>query len=292
LVGGDDAGSDDRERQGSLFDESGWLRPGEGKFADDYFRKPSPARLWNYLQGGKDNYRLDRDAAERMATRYPGIFDMARQTRLFLMRGVHYLAGEVGIRQFLDIGCGLPAPHPFKNTHEIAQEIDPSSRIVYVDNDPVVMAHARALMTAADGRVSTDYHESDIREIDQVLAHAATVLDFSEPVAVLVLGVLGAISYDEALAVVERIKSAMASGSYLLHEDGVALSAQRRAAVADRNKTGMNRYELREPEQLLRFYTGLDLVEPGLVSVAHWRPTTISADRPPAEEFGALGRKP
>jgi S-adenosyl methyltransferase len=253
--------------------------------------RPSPARMWNYLQGGKDNYPLDRQVGDQMAERFPDIVDMARGTRLLLMRGVNYLA-EAGVRQFLDIGCGLPAPHPFKNTHEIAQEVSPECRVVYVDSDVVVMSHARALLTSGSGYGTTDYVESDIRQTDHILAEAAKTLDFGEPVGVLLLGVLGAIGYDEALGAVARLKDAVPSGSYLLHEDGVALTRERQAAVDQRNETGMNRYELRGPEQFERFYAGWELIEPELVSVAHWRPTVISADKPPVEDYCALARKP
>ena len=279
-----------------MTNSDGWL-PNDRVYSkpalpDDYFRKPSPARLWNYLQGGKDNYQLDRDAGDQMAARYPAVFDMARQARFFLMRGVRYLAADAGLRQLLDIGCGLPAPHPLRNTHDIAQDIVPDSRVVYADNDKVVLAHARALLTSRTDAGRTAYIDSDVRDTEYLLTEAAKTLDFDEPIAVLMLGVLGAINFDEALAVVSTITAAVASGSYLLHEDGVALSPERRAAVSDRNETGMNTYQLRSPDELRKLYTGWELIEPGLVSVAHWRPELISADRPPAEEYGALARKP
>src|SRR5947209_10872780 len=148
---------------------------------------PHSARIWNYWLGGKDNYAVDREAGDQFSAIYPGIVDIARADRAFLGRVVRYLAGEAGIRQFLDVGTGLPTAD---NTHQVAQRVAPESRIVYVDNDPLVLAHARALLTSAPGGV-TSYIESDVRNTGEILGEAARTLDFGQPVALMMLGIMG-----------------------------------------------------------------------------------------------------
>ncbi|HWF27136.1 MAG TPA: SAM-dependent methyltransferase [Mycobacterium sp.] len=195
----------------------------EPVLAEDHFRRPSPARLWNYLQGGKDNYQIDRAAGDAMVAAYPDMFYAARQVRRFLMRAVGYAARDAGIRQFLDLGCGLPGPQGTLNTHEVAQGVDPRTRVVYSDRDKVVLAHARALLTGClrdSGRI--DYIDADIRDTGRILTEAAANLDFTQPVGVMCFGVLGYIpDQDEANAIVERLTATVPAGSLLMLEDGV-----------------------------------------------------------------------
>src|ERR1700742_3969762 len=148
--------------------------------------RPTSARFWNYLLGGKDNYPVDREAAESILALVPTLVDSARAERGFLIRVVRYLAGAAGIRQFLDIGTGLPTAN---NTHDVAQAIAPDCRIVYVDNDPLILAHARALLTSTPEGV-TDYIHADARDPDTILRDAARTLDFTQPIALMLLGLL------------------------------------------------------------------------------------------------------
>ncbi len=226
---------------------------------------PHSARIWNYWLGGKDNYAVDRAAGDQYAEIFPDIVDVARASRAFLSRAVQYLAGPVGIRQFLDIGTGLPT---VDNTHEVAQRVAPESRIVYVDNDPLVLTHARAMLTSTPQGV-TQYIDADMHEPDKILA-AAKTLDFSQPVALMFMGVLGHITdYDEARSIVRRMLDALSSGSYLAINDGtdVIKGDAFRKAQQGYNESGAIPYHLRSPAQIARFFDGLALVEPGVVSV-------------------------
>jgi hypothetical protein len=171
------------------------------------------ARFWNYLLGGRDNYAVDREAAEQILTFIPSLRDTVRAERAFLIRAVQYLVGSAGIRQFLDIGTGLPTAN---NTHEVAQASEPQSRIVYVDNDPLVLAHARALLTSTP-EGATDYLHVDVRDPGTILRQAARTLDFTQPVGLMLLGILNFVTdTDEAHAIVDRLLSALPSGSYLV----------------------------------------------------------------------------
>jgi S-adenosyl methyltransferase len=178
---------------------------------------PHSARIWNYWLGGKDNYPVDRAAGDQFRGVYPGIVHVAREGRGFLTRAVRFLAGEAGIRQFLDIGTGLPTAD---NTHEVAQRVAPDARIVYVDNDPVVLAHARALLTSSP-EGATRYVDADLHDPDQILAAAGPNLDLSQPVGLMLMGVLGHITDDEeARSILDRLLGALPSGSYLALYDG------------------------------------------------------------------------
>jgi hypothetical protein len=247
---------------------------------------PHSARIWNYWLGGKDNYAVDRAAGDQFLATFPDIAVVARASRAFL--------GRAGIRQFLDIGTGLPT---FNSTHEVAQSAAPESRIVYVDNDPVVLSHAHALLTSSP-QGATDYLDADLRDPEAIIAGAAKTLDLSRPAAVLLLGIMGHVTDDdEAQSIVARLMDAMPSGSYLVLCDGtnVIHGDQGQAAQDDYNDSGAVPYCLRSPAQLARFFAGLDLIEPGLVSLPRWRPELTSADGGvPAEidTFGAVGRKP
>jgi len=251
------------------------------------------ARIWNYWLGGKDNYEADRIAGDRVAEMLPIIVAQARADRAFLGRAIRYLAGEAGLRQFLDIGTGLPTAD---NTHEVAQRVAPESRIVYVDNDPLVLVHARALLTSSP-QGACDYIDGDLREPEHILAEAAQTLDFSQPVGLMLLGVLHHIpDTDEAYSVVRRLLAALAPGSFLTinHSTSAISGAAMEEAVAHWNRVGTPSMTLRTPGQIARFFDGLDLLEPGVVSCSRWRPEAGPDGAQPDEvdEFCGVGRKP
>ncbi|AKJ08967.1 translation initiation factor IF-2 [Streptomyces incarnatus] len=253
--------------------------------------QPHTARIWNYWLGGKDNYEVDRAAGDQIRQLHPGIGEYARADRLFLGRAVRHLVGEVGIRQFLDIGTGLPTAD---NTHEVAQRIAPESRIVYVDNDPLVLAHARALLTSTpEGR--TDYLDEDLRNVDAILEHAAKTLDFSQPVALMLLGVVIFIGDEEdPYGLVRRLTDRLPTGSHLVLSHTVTHPAMPDVdeAVKFWNEHGTPKLTQRTPEDVARFFDGLELLEPGVVSCSRWRPDDDQGGEP--EEvamFGGVARK-
>ncbi len=254
--------------------------------------QPHTARIWNYWLGGKDNYEVDQAAGDQIRKLHPGIGDYALADRQFLGRAVRYLAGECGTRQFLDIGTGLPTAD---NTHEVAQRIAPESRVVYVDNDPIVLAHAEALLTSTpEGR--TTYLDEDLRNIDTILRQAARTLDFTKPVALVLLGVVIFVEDDEeAYGTVRRLMDALPSGSHLVLSHTVTRPDMPDvdAAVAFWNENGTPRLTQRTPEAVTRFFDGLELLEPGVVSCNRWRPDDTHTE-PPAEVamFGGVARKP
>jgi S-adenosyl methyltransferase len=250
---------------------------------------PHSARIWNYWLGGKDNFAADRAVGDQVRAVFPHIVDTARASRAYLIRAVRYLAGEKGVRQFLDIGTGLPTAN---NTHQVAQAVAPECRIVYVDNDPLVLAHARALLTSSPQGV-TDYVDADARDTDMILREAARTLDLTQPVALMMLGILGNIpDYDEARSIVKRLLDGLPSGSYLVINDGTNTS-QESAEGARVSNEGGRPYALRSPEEIARFFDGLELAEPGVVSTPRWRPEPSGSDLP-AELDGYCGvaRKP
>jgi len=252
---------------------------------------PHSARIWNYWLGGKDNYPVDRDAGDQFREAFPEIVEVARASRRFLTRAVRYLAGEAGVRQFLDIGTGLPTAD---NTHEVAQRVAPESRVVYVDNDPVVLAHARALLTSSP-EGATAYVDADLHDPDTILQLATPTLDLTRPVALMLLGVLGHVSDDdETRSIVKRLLDRLASGSYLVLCDGTNTSQAGVQAQDDYDQSGAIPYRLRSPEQIAGLFAGLELVEPGVVSLPRWRPDPTSGDGPPREvdAVGGVGRKP
>ena len=251
------------------------------------------ARIWNYWLGGKDNYAVDRAAGDKVAAMLPSIVAQARADRAFLGRAVRYLAGEVGVRQFLDIGTGLPTAD---NTHEVAQRVAPEARIVYADNDPLVLVHARALLTSAPEGVC-DYIDGDLRDPGKIVAQAARTLDFAEPVALMLLGILHHISgTEEAYSIVRRLMAALAPGSFVVinHSTSAVHGAAMEEAVAHWNKVGTPPMTLRTPQQIARFFDGLELLPPGVVSCSRWRPDLTSLGGQPAEvdEFCGVARKP
>jgi hypothetical protein len=256
---------------------------------------PHSARIWNYWLGGKDNYAVDREAGDAWVAVHPQITVNAREARAFLQRVVRYLAGEVGLRQFLDIGTGLPTAN---NTHEVAQRIAPDARVVYVDNDPLVLAHARALLIGTP-EGTTKYLHADLRDVDALIEGAREILDFTEPIAVLILGVLGHIAdLDEGRALVKQVLSHVPSGSYLAICDGTPTEEKRKAAE-EYVKTGGVPYQNRDPDVIAGFFDGLEWIEPGFVSVPLWRPDrpadgvpTIGSSPMPVDEYGGVARKP
>ncbi|MBO1330377.1 SAM-dependent methyltransferase [Streptomyces sp. VRA16 Mangrove soil] len=231
--------------------------------------RPHSARVWNYLLGGKDNYPVDSEVGDVILSTFPEFAAVARLQRVFLSRAVRHLAGEAGIRQFLDIGTGLPTAD---NTHEVAQRIAPDSRIVYVDNDPLVLVHARALLTSSPEGACA-YLSEDVRNPERILAEAAKTLDFDKPVALTLLGIMGQLSDDDRPAdLVATLLDALPSGSYLALSDGVDTNAALNTAVTAYNAQSANTYHLRSPAQIAAFFRGLDLVEPGVVPPSAWRP--------------------
>jgi hypothetical protein len=253
---------------------------------------PHSARIWNYWLGGKDNYPVDREAGDQFSQVFPNIVAVTRASRAFLTRAVEYLARDAQIQQFLDIGTGLPTAD---NTHEVAQRVAPASRIVYVDNDPVVLAHARALLTST-GEGRTAYIDADLHDPDKILEGAAQTLDFTQPVALMLMGILGhVIDDDEARSIGKRLLDALPSGSYLALYDGTDTDKAGVEAQEEYNKSGADPYRLRSPEQIAGFFDGLDLVEPGVVSPPQWRPDPAApnGDLPmEVDAVGGVGRKP
>ncbi|GAA3779233.1 SAM-dependent methyltransferase [Plantactinospora mayteni] len=251
---------------------------------------PHSARIFTYWLGGKDNFAADRDAGDRFRATFPEIVDLALIGRQFLQRTVRYLAGEAGIRQFLDIGTGLPTAD---NTHEVAQAVAPESRVVYVDNDPLVLVHARALLNGTrEG--ATDYLDADVHDPEKIITAAARTLDLTQPVAITLLGILAHVAdYHEARSIVTRLMDAVPSGSYLVVRDGTDTDQAYAEAIRGYNASGAVPYHLRSPDQIAGYFEGLELVEPGVVSCPLWRPDAGSPDAPQnAAVLGGAGRKP
>jgi hypothetical protein len=250
---------------------------------------PHPARVWDYWLGGKDNYAPDRAVGEEIVKVMPDLPVNARAEREFIGRVVRYLAGECGIDQFLDVGTGIPTAD---NTHEVAQRVNPKARIVYVDNDPIVLIHARALLVGTVEGV-TDYIDADLREPEPIVREAARTLDLSRPVALMLMGVLEFVpDAEQAHASVSTLLDALPSGSYLAIAHSVR-SPSMDDAAAQWNASGATPLTLRTAEQLKVFLEGLDLVEPGVVSLPQWQPDagTSYRDRE-VFQYGGVGRKP
>ncbi|MDQ7908130.1 SAM-dependent methyltransferase [Phytohabitans sp. ZYX-F-186] len=249
------------------------------------------ARVWDYWLGGRDNYASDREAGEQIRQVLPDVVEAARVDRAFLIRAVRHLVDEAGIRQFLDIGTGLPTAN---NTHEVAQAAAPESRIVYVDNDPIVLAHARALLVGSP-LGATDYIDADAHDPETILRVAAETLDFSRPVGIMMLGVVQFIMDDDAAqAIVKRLVDAAPSGSHLAVAHPISgVSAPLEEAVRLWNQTGSAPQALRTPAQIAAFFDGLELLEPGVVPCPQWRPDPAATDLDVAPwRVCAVGRKP
>jgi hypothetical protein len=252
----------------------------------------SIARIYDYWLGGKDNFKADRDAAEQMIQQYPDIVTGVRKNRAFLGRAVHYLAAEAGIRQFLDIGTGLPSSN---NTHEVAQRAAPEARIVYVDNDPIVLSHAQALLTSTPEGACA-YLDADIRDTGKILKDAANLLDFSRPVAVCLIMILQFIpDEDDPVSIVSALVDAIPSGSYLTVAHPASDVDQHVGPALRQLSTRMGgtRVVPRSHQEISRFFDGLEMVEPGLVQLHRWRPGTGLDDTGrDLAAYGAVARKP
>ncbi|MGW0824539.1 SAM-dependent methyltransferase [Streptomyces sp. NPDC002845] len=253
--------------------------------------QPHTARIWNYWLGGRDYYECDRAAGERIRGLYPAIGEYARADRLFLGRAVRHLAGDLGIRQFLDIGTGLPTA---ENTHEVAQGIAPDARVVYVDNDLLVLTHARALLRGTpQGRV--DYLDEDLRNVDAILEHASRTLDVSRPIGLMLLSVVIFLGDDEdPYGIVRRLVDALPPGSHVVLSHTITGPAMPDvdAAVRFWNQHGTPGITQRTPEAVARFFDGLELLEPGVVCCSRWRPEATGRPEPDAVAlFGGVGCK-
>ncbi|MEV0222563.1 SAM-dependent methyltransferase, partial [Streptomyces sp. NPDC050704] len=251
---------------------------------------PHSARIWNYWLGGKDNYPVDEEAGDAYTAVFPGIVTIARSSRAFLRRNITYLVSEAGIRQFLDVGTGLPTAD---NTHEVAQRLAPETRIVYVDNDPLVLAHARTLLYSTP-QGATAYVDANVTEPDRILAAAADTLDFTRPTALILSNILGHVAdHDQARSIVTRLMDALPSGSYLSVNDGSrGIDPVFEQAQDAYNKSGAIPYILRTVDQITAYFDGLELIDPGVVSVPLWRPDPTAQAPHPIGEHGALARKP
>ena len=271
-AGRDDAGGLPPDMPSPLFDTS----------------VPHIARVYNYWLGGKDHFAADRELAEKFIAADPKVIAGVRANRAFLGRAVHFLAAEAGMRQFLDIGTGIPTA---SNTHEVAQRAAPGSRVVYVDNDPIVLAHARALLTS-DPDGATDYVDADLRNTGTILAQAARTLDFGRPVAVMLVGILQCIpDEDDPRAIVAALMAAVPPGSYLaISHPAADVHAQARAGAALLNESLAAPVTFRTRAAIARFFGGLELVEPGLVSTSQWR-SGAAADTRPLANWAGVARK-
>ena len=267
--------------------------PGDAVAARDIDTSvPHIARVYDYWLGGKDNFAADRAAAEKVIAAVPDIRAGVRAQRAFLGRAVRYLVTEAGIRQFLDIGTGLPAAD---NTHEVAQRAAPECRVVYVDNDPTVLAHARALLVGCP-EGATAYLDADLRDTGAILRDAARILDFGKPVAVMLLGVLHCVpDGDDPAGIVSRLMAAVAPGSFLViaHPASDVNARQMGEATRDYNQEARDPVTMRSHAEVCRFFDGLDLLEPGVVQLHRWR-ADAGAEGTERElaDYGGVGRKP
>jgi O-methyltransferase involved in polyketide biosynthesis len=263
--------------------------------------RPHQARIWAYWLGGKDNYAIDREVGDKVIAVFPEMVDIARQSRAFLIRVVHFLTEEKGIDQFLDIGTGLPAAD---NTHEVAQRINPRARIVYSDNDPLVLVHAQALLTSTPEGACA-YLDADVRDTERILRTAAETLDFSRPIALMLLGVMGNVPESEdPHAVVRTLVDALPAGSYLVVNDGTNVLGVSNDTAVDETaraesirlyvEAGAKPYHPRTPQFIEGFFEGLELEEPGVVSTSQWRPDFAGAigESKPVDAFCGVARKP
>ena len=252
---------------------------------------PHIARVYDYWLGGKDNFAADRELGEQTLEAYPSLVFSVRANRAFLARTVRFLAGEAGIRQFLDIGTGIPTAN---NTHEVAQRIAPDSRIVYVDNDPIVLSHARALLKS-DPQGACAYLDADLRDPDAILAAAADTLDFGQPVAIMLIAVVHFIGDDaQASEIISRLTAACVPGSYLVisHVGGDIDAEQQTEMVRRLNESVAEKATMRDRAGVTRLFDGLELVAPGVVRVSGWRPDSDLEASRPTGLWGGVARKP
>ena len=249
------------------------------------------ARIQDYWLGGKDHFEADRVAGDEAVAQLPDMVASVRNTRAFLGRTVRFLAAERGVRQFLDIGTGIPTA---SNTHEVAQGVTPESKIVYVDNDPMVLAHARALLTSSPaGRCA--YIDADIRDQEKILDNAAEVLDFTEPVGVVLMAVLQFVpDDDDPHGIVRRLMAAVPAGSYLVisHPASDIQTAAMAGMASKLNELMAQRVKPRSKHQVTSFFDGLDLVEPGVIRCPEWRPGRPADAAGKSTMWGGVARKP
>jgi len=248
------------------------------------------ARVHDYWLGGKENYAADRAAGDAVIAAYPGIVMSVRANRAFLARVVRFLAAEGGIRQFLDIGTGIPSAN---NTHEVAQKVAPDARVVYVDYDPVVLAHARALL-ASSPEGATDYIDADFRNFDEILQRAARTIDFSRPVAVMLIALLHLIGDDDdPYGIVRALMDAVPAGSYLaLSQVASDIQAEQMAEARRRyNRMARETQRHRSHTEVSRFFDGLELLPPGVVPVQQWRPRSELEAQAKSAMWGGVARK-
>ncbi|MFE1956042.1 SAM-dependent methyltransferase [Streptomyces sp. NPDC059524] len=251
---------------------------------------PHSARFWNYFVGGKDHYEVDREVGDQIKEIFPGLVDVARTSRHFLGRVVRHLAVEQGVRQFLDIGTGLPTGD---NTHQVAQSVAPDARIVYVDNDPLVLTHARALLTSTP-EGATAYLDADLYDPATILEAAAGTLDLSRPVALMILNTLGHVDpVERAQGLIKELMAGLAPGSFLAVSDGTATSPGMIAASEAYKDSGAVPYHVRSVAELTSLFDGLELLEPGVVRVTDWRPEPGAAPAagPAVDAYGGVARK-
>lgn len=257
---------------------------------------PHPARRYNYWLGGKDNFAADRASGDQIAELMPSIRTAAQENRRFQTRVVRFLAGEAGIRQFLDIGTGIPAPD---NVHEVAQAIDPTCRVAYVDNDPVVLAHSRALLNSTP-EGATCYVEADVREPEKIIGNVEvrSTLDFSQPIGLLMIALLHFVPEDEVYDVVGTLRAALPSGSFVAISHGTLDFLPPEAARRVRAEEASGRHGstfMRDKAQFARIVDGLELVPPGILPLVDWRAENERQPRPPAREvpgYGGVARVP
>jgi trans-aconitate methyltransferase len=252
---------------------------------------PHIARVYDYWLGGTDNFPADRAMGERTMQAYPNLALSVRANRAFLARAVRFLVTEGGIRQFLDIGTGIPTAN---NTHEVAQRIAPASRIVYVDHDPVVLAHAKSLLTSTP-EGATAYLNADLRDPDKILAAAADTLDLSQPVAVMLIAVMHFIGDDaDASAIMNRLMGACVPGSFVaLSHAASDIDAEQMAEMVRRlNQSTAEKTTLRDRPGVTRLFDGLELVAPGVIRAAEWRPDSPADAASPAALWAGVARKP
>ena len=273
---------------------SGWLSaplPDQGgQLSEIDTSVPHIARVYDYWLGGKDNFASDRAAAEAAMREDPNVVEGVRGNRAFLARAVRYLAAQAGVRQFLDIGTGIPAAD---NTHEVAQDVAPECRVVYVDNDPIVLSHARALLTSEPGG-ATAYLDQDLRNVTEIIRAAAGPLDFTEPVAVMLIGILHCIpDEDDPAGVIRQLMDAVPSGSYLaISHPATDINSPGVGRLASRlNELMPVKLRFRARAEVARFFDGLELVEPGLVRAPEWRPDSDADLDNPAAVWAGVARK-
>ena len=251
---------------------------------------PHIARIYNYWLGGKDYFAVDKEAAEQVMRSYSAILPGVRANRAFLGRAVRHLAAEAGIRQFLDIGTGIPSAN---NTHEVAQATAPDSRVVYVDNDPIVLAHARALLTSVTG--TTAYLDADVRDPATILAGAAATLDFGRPIAVMLIAIMHCVpDENDPYGIVRTLLDAVPPGSYLVLSQPAKDMIPEKAAQAEAalSQAMRQKVQFRTNAEVSRFFDRLKLVEPGVVHLPEWRPDEpVDLDGPVTGMWGGVGLK-